>query len=140
MEKNTAVKHSDKTQWQKEIRNNLLEKRSILCTWKNVIGWYTSLFLTQPIAICNFFLLPSLSCKQVNNHLKNSTLTIKFCAKISFLPKIIYTNPKNSQLNLSSKSSSMDVLDSVFDPLRDFSKDSVRLVKRCHKPDRKGTF
>lgn len=32
----------------------------------------------------------------------------------------------------------MDVLDSVFDPLRDFSKDSVRLVKRCHKPDRKG--
>ncbi|KAI5341418.1 hypothetical protein L3X38_020692 [Prunus dulcis] len=25
----------------------------------------------------------------------------------------------------------------VFDPLREFSKDSVRLVKRCHKPDRK---
>lgn len=33
----------------------------------------------------------------------------------------------------------MDSLDSVFDPLRDFAKDSVRLVKRCHKPDRKGT-
>lgn len=32
----------------------------------------------------------------------------------------------------------MDALDSVFDPLRDFAKDSVRLVKRCHKPDRKG--
>ncbi|KAL8461324.1 hypothetical protein ACS0TY_032705 [Phlomoides rotata] len=31
----------------------------------------------------------------------------------------------------------MDSLDSVFDPLRDFAKDSVRLVKRCHKPDRK---
>ncbi|XP_057778965.1 protein transport protein Sec61 subunit gamma-1-like [Salvia miltiorrhiza] len=31
----------------------------------------------------------------------------------------------------------MDALDSVFDPLRDFSKDSIRLVKRCHKPDRK---
>ncbi|KAG8362838.1 hypothetical protein BUALT_BualtUnG0032300 [Buddleja alternifolia] len=31
----------------------------------------------------------------------------------------------------------MDALDSVFDPLRDFAKDSVRLVKRCHKPDRK---
>ncbi|KAL3839081.1 hypothetical protein ACJIZ3_023672 [Penstemon smallii] len=33
----------------------------------------------------------------------------------------------------------MDALDSVFDPLRDFAKDSVRLVKRCHKPDRKET-
>ncbi|GAB4860433.1 hypothetical protein Ancab_035592 [Ancistrocladus abbreviatus] len=31
----------------------------------------------------------------------------------------------------------MDALDSVVDPLREFSKDSVRLVKRCHKPDRK---
>ncbi|CAL5325593.1 unnamed protein product [Camellia sinensis] len=31
----------------------------------------------------------------------------------------------------------MDALDSVFDPLREFAKDSVRLVKRCHKPDRK---
>uniref|UniRef100_A0A6N2M9Y5 Protein transport protein Sec61 subunit gamma n=2 Tax=rosids TaxID=71275 RepID=A0A6N2M9Y5_SALVM len=31
----------------------------------------------------------------------------------------------------------MDAIDSVFDPLREFSKDSVRLVKRCHKPDRK---
>uniref|UniRef100_A0A0A0LXS8 Uncharacterized protein n=1 Tax=Cucumis sativus TaxID=3659 RepID=A0A0A0LXS8_CUCSA len=33
----------------------------------------------------------------------------------------------------------MDAIDSVFDPLREFAKDSVRLVKRCHKPDRKGT-
>ena len=32
----------------------------------------------------------------------------------------------------------MDAIDSVVDPLRDFAKDSVRLVKRCHKPDRKG--
>ncbi|CAN6207080.1 unnamed protein product, partial [Urochloa humidicola] len=31
----------------------------------------------------------------------------------------------------------MDAIDSVVDPLRDFAKDSVRLVKRCHKPDRK---
>ncbi|KAL5713088.1 hypothetical protein ACHQM5_015197 [Ranunculus cassubicifolius] len=31
----------------------------------------------------------------------------------------------------------MDTLDSVFDPLREFAKDSVRLVKRCHKPDQK---
>ncbi|KAK8604647.1 hypothetical protein V6N13_099579 [Hibiscus sabdariffa] len=31
----------------------------------------------------------------------------------------------------------MDALDNVVDPLRDFAKDSVRLVKRCHKPDRK---
>ncbi|PRQ54273.1 putative protein translocase SecE [Rosa chinensis] len=31
----------------------------------------------------------------------------------------------------------MDAIDSVFEPLREFSKDSVRLVKRCHKPDRK---
>ena len=33
----------------------------------------------------------------------------------------------------------MDALDSVFEPLIEFSKDSYRLVKRCHKPDRKGT-
>ena len=32
----------------------------------------------------------------------------------------------------------MDAIDSVVDPLREFAKDSVRLVKRCHKPDRKG--
>ncbi|VAH06260.1 unnamed protein product [Triticum turgidum subsp. durum] len=31
----------------------------------------------------------------------------------------------------------MDAIDSVVDPLREFAKDSVRLVKRCHKPDRK---
>ncbi|KMZ61471.1 Protein transport protein SEC61 gamma subunit [Zostera marina] len=31
----------------------------------------------------------------------------------------------------------MDVIDSAVDPLRDFAKDSIRLVKRCHKPDRK---
>ncbi|ONK72360.1 uncharacterized protein A4U43_C04F18610 [Asparagus officinalis] len=31
----------------------------------------------------------------------------------------------------------MDAIESVVDPLRDFAKDSVRLVKRCHKPDRK---
>lgn len=34
----------------------------------------------------------------------------------------------------------MDVVDSAVDPLREFAKDSVRLVKRCHKPDRKGNF
>lgn len=34
----------------------------------------------------------------------------------------------------------MDALDSVVDPLREFAKDSVRLVKRCHKPDRKGNL
>ncbi|KAJ6977757.1 hypothetical protein NC653_029599 [Populus alba x Populus x berolinensis] len=27
----------------------------------------------------------------------------------------------------------MDAIDSVVDPLREFAKDSVRLVKRCHK-------
>ncbi|XP_039049883.1 uncharacterized protein LOC120190944 [Hibiscus syriacus] len=31
----------------------------------------------------------------------------------------------------------MDALDNVVDPLRNFAKDSVRLVKRCHKLDRK---
>lgn len=34
----------------------------------------------------------------------------------------------------------MDAIDSVFDPLREFAKDSTRLVKRCHKPDRKGIY
>ncbi|KAL9288022.1 putative protein translocase complex, SecE/Sec61-gamma subunit [Arabidopsis thaliana] len=37
----------------------------------------------------------------------------------------------------SSISMDMDAIDSVVDPLRDFAKDSIRLVKRCHKPDRK---
>ncbi|KAL3748020.1 hypothetical protein ACJRO7_009273 [Eucalyptus globulus] len=32
----------------------------------------------------------------------------------------------------------MDVVDSVVDPLRDFAKNNIHLVKRCHKPDRKG--
>ncbi|KAI4989367.1 hypothetical protein ZWY2020_036684 [Hordeum vulgare] len=31
----------------------------------------------------------------------------------------------------------MDAVDSVVDPLREFAKDSVRLIKRCHKPDSK---
>ncbi|EMS45519.1 Protein transport protein Sec61 subunit gamma [Triticum urartu] len=31
----------------------------------------------------------------------------------------------------------MDAVDSMVDPLHEFAKDSVRLVKRCHKPDRK---
>jgi preprotein translocase subunit Sss1 len=33
----------------------------------------------------------------------------------------------------------MDVLDDVcFKPLKEFTKDSIRLMKRCTKPDRKG--
>lgn len=39
---------------------------------------------------------------------------------------------------LISTSQGMDAIDSVVDPLRDFAKDSIRLVKRCHKPDRNG--
>ncbi|KAF7097520.1 hypothetical protein CFC21_099328 [Triticum aestivum] len=31
----------------------------------------------------------------------------------------------------------MDVVDSVVDPLREFAKDSIRLIKRRHKPNRK---
>eukprot|EP00850_Spirogloea_muscicola_P011798 SM000074S21708 [mRNA] locus=s74:519179:519488:+ [translate_table: standard] len=31
----------------------------------------------------------------------------------------------------------MDALDSVAQPMKNFAKDSIRLVKRCHKPDRK---
>ncbi|XLT05395.1 hypothetical protein HN51_044144 [Arachis hypogaea] len=34
----------------------------------------------------------------------------------------------------------MDAVDSVLEPLKEFSKDSVRLVNRCHKPDRKEYF
>lgn len=34
----------------------------------------------------------------------------------------------------------MDVADLVVKPMREFAKDSIRLVKRCTKPDRKGTF
>lgn len=34
----------------------------------------------------------------------------------------------------------MDVSDSVVKPLKDFAKSSVRLVKRCTKPDRKGVL
>ena len=31
----------------------------------------------------------------------------------------------------------MDAVDSVISPIKDFAKDSICLVKRCHKPDRK---
>ncbi|EAZ27400.1 hypothetical protein OsJ_11348 [Oryza sativa Japonica Group] len=31
----------------------------------------------------------------------------------------------------------MDAVDSVVDSLREFAKDSICLVKHCHKPDRK---
>ncbi|XP_040996014.1 protein transport protein Sec61 subunit gamma-like [Juglans microcarpa x Juglans regia] len=31
----------------------------------------------------------------------------------------------------------MDAIDSVFDPLREFSKDRIRLIKRYDKPDHK---
>ena len=33
----------------------------------------------------------------------------------------------------------MDQIVQTLEPLRQFSKDSIRLVKRCTKPDRKGT-
>ncbi|KAJ7013812.1 hypothetical protein NC653_003446 [Populus alba x Populus x berolinensis] len=50
----------------------------------------------------------------------------------------IFTTTKNRERNRERKNrKEMDAIDSVFDPLREFSKDSVRLVKRCHKPDRK---
>ena len=32
----------------------------------------------------------------------------------------------------------MDQIVQTLEPLRQFSKDSIRLVKRCTKPDRKG--
>jgi hypothetical protein len=51
----------------------------------------------------------------------------------------IFTTTKNRERKREKKNrKEMDAIDSVFDPLREFSKDSVRLVKRCHKPDRKG--
>ena len=31
-------------------------------------------------------------------------------------------------------------MDTVVNPLKEFAKNSVRLVKRCTKPDRRGTF
>ncbi|GBG77452.1 hypothetical protein CBR_g23901 [Chara braunii] len=31
----------------------------------------------------------------------------------------------------------METVDNVVRPVKDFAKESVRLVKRCHKPDRK---
>ncbi len=34
----------------------------------------------------------------------------------------------------------MEAVDSVVTPIKEFAKDSVRLVNRCHKPDRKGMF
>ena len=34
----------------------------------------------------------------------------------------------------------MDQISQAVEPLRDFTKDSIRLVKRCTKPDRKGKF
>lgn len=34
----------------------------------------------------------------------------------------------------------MEAVDSVVRPVKEFAKDSIRLVKRCHKPDRRGIF
>ena len=34
----------------------------------------------------------------------------------------------------------MEAVDTVVRPVKDFAKDSIRLVKRCHKPDRRGTW
>ncbi|KAG4202432.1 hypothetical protein ERO13_A05G338200v2 [Gossypium hirsutum] len=42
-------------------------------------------------------------------------------------------NSSGSEINYCSS----EIRNNVFDPLREFAKDSVRLVKRCHKPDRK---
>uniref|UniRef100_I1PJX8 Uncharacterized protein n=1 Tax=Oryza glaberrima TaxID=4538 RepID=I1PJX8_ORYGL len=42
----------------------------------------------------------------------------------------------STQSPVRSPAAAMDAVDSVVDPLREFAKDSVRLVKRCHKPDR----
>ncbi|CAD5328971.1 unnamed protein product [Arabidopsis thaliana] len=51
---------------------------------------------------------------------------------------ISITNNKNeTHKKEKKKRRDMDAIDSVVDPLRDFAKDSIRLVKRCHKPDRK---
>ena len=34
----------------------------------------------------------------------------------------------------------MEAVEYVVKPVQEFAKDSVRLVKRCHKPDRKGAL
>jgi hypothetical protein len=34
----------------------------------------------------------------------------------------------------------MEAVDSIVAPIKEFAKDSGRLVNRCHKPDRKGMF
>ncbi|KAJ4754974.1 Protein transport protein Sec61 subunit gamma [Rhynchospora pubera] len=52
---------------------------------------------------------------------------------LSFFP--LFSRKKKTK-----ESRKMDAIDSVADPLREFAKDSIRLVKRCHKPDRKGFF
>ncbi|CAL5444423.1 unnamed protein product [Camellia sinensis] len=63
------------------------------------------------------------------------------CRDVILLLKMIMTSfdPLISGLVnfFSDSEESMDALDSVIDPLREFAKDSTRLVKRCHKPDQK---
>jgi protein transport protein SEC61 subunit gamma-like protein len=34
----------------------------------------------------------------------------------------------------------MEAVDTVVRPMKDFAKDSIRLVKRCHKPDQRGSL
>ncbi|RYR00098.1 hypothetical protein Ahy_B07g088158 [Arachis hypogaea] len=46
-------------------------------------------------------------------------------------------SPLSSVLLLLLVAPTIDAIDSVFEPLKGFSKDSVRLIKRCHKPDDK---
>merc|ERR1711963_981814 len=58
----------------------------------------------------------------VQHQIKTKHLTLTSKAKFA---KVFTCNPK------------MDQIVQTLEPLRQFSKDSVRLVKRCTKPDRK---
>ncbi|KAL4383935.1 hypothetical protein GQ457_15G006780 [Hibiscus cannabinus] len=71
----------------------------------------------------------------MNLHLHGASSQIIFVSyKKKISCKSSFLKPRHSIFFLRQRE--MDALDTVVDPLRDFAKDSVRLVKRCHKPDR----
>ena len=54
------------------------------------------------------------------------------------LPEISWRSDDTGRERASEKDEAMDLQETFTKPLKDFAKNSVRLVKRCTKPDSKG--
>lgn len=129
------------------MKQRIYPKPGFLVEWnaKSVMYLWTGLLGKVQLAQTTLFPEPNLS--NIYRILFIFSF-IKFTSEIVSLPfssspYISIKNRRSAQIFRTLPltppySNLMDALDSVVDPLREFSKDSIRLVKRCHKPDRKG--